>query len=179
MPFYGIRRCDWLCCCRFCSFSHVRPAVFWPLFGAKVGINNPTNKIFYHFFRIFLRFFRPKLFCLAERKPQIAENVCIAPSATFRQPDCHFLAVSRKCDEDERVREGGTAEVGQNSQSGQSGQSGRGRRGVAEPQAPGEAATARVPLGAEPPPRAQKKSSSAKELLCCRPQAVDYLELLL
>lgn len=154
MPFCGIDRCDWLCYCRFCSFSHIRSAVFWPLFGAKVGIINPTNKIFCHFFRIFLWFFRPKLFCLAEKKPQIAENVRIVPPATFRQPDCHFLAVSRKCDEDERVREGGTVEVGQN------GQRGRGRRGVAEPQATGEAATARVPGGRRAAAKGTKKRAA-------------------
>lgn len=181
MPFCGIDRCDWLCYCRFCSFSHIRSAVFWPLFGAKVGIINPTNKIFYHFFRIFLWFFRPKLFCLAERTPQIAENVHIAPPATFRQPDCHFLAVSRKCDEDERVREGGTAEAAKAASAAEVsaasaaevGAGWRSRKRRARPQRRG------CPVGAEPPPRAQKKSSSAKELLCCRPQAVDYLELLL
>ena len=111
MPFCGIGRCDWLYYCRFCSFSHVLSAVFWPLFGAKVGIINPTNKIFYHFFRIFLWFFRPKLFCFAEKQTQNTENVAFTPSATFRQPDCHFLAVSRKGDEDERVREGGAAKA--------------------------------------------------------------------
>lgn len=169
MPFCGIGRCDWLCCCRFCSFSHVRSAVFWPLFGAKVGINNPTNKIFYHFFRIFLWFFRPKLFCLAERKPQIAENVRIAPPATFRQPDCHFLAVRRKCNEDERVREGGTAEGPErptrprSARGGGAASDGRGRNGEGAPWAPSRRQGHK------------KKSSSAKELLCCRPQAVDYL----
>ena len=171
MPFCGIGRCDWLCCCRFCSFSHVLSAVFWPLFGAKVGINNPTNKIFYHFFRIFLRFFRPKLFCLAEKKPQIAENVRIASPATFRQPVCHFLAVSRKCDEDERVREGGTAEATRTAKAAEVGAGWPSRKRRARPQRRG------CPVGAEPPPRAQKKSSSAKELLCCRPQAVDYSAL--
>lgn len=176
MPFCGIGRCDWLCCCRFCSFSHVRSAVFWPLFGAKVGIINPTNKIFCHFFRIFLWFFRPKLFCFAENQTQNTENVDFTPSATFRQSQRHFSAANRKGDEDERVRKGGAAEA---AEVGQNGQRGRGRRGVAEPQATGEAARRGCPEGAEPPPRAQKKSSSAKELLCCRPQAVDYLELLL
>lgn len=173
MPFYGIRRCDWLCCCRFCSFSHIRSAVFWPLFGAKVGINNPTNKIFYHFFRIFLWFFRPKLFCLAEKKPQIAENVCIAPPATFRHPDCHFLAVSRKYDEDERVKEEEWPRRPErqarprSARGGGAASDGRGRNGEGAPWAPSRRQGHK------------KKSSSAKELLCCRPQAVDYLELLL
>lgn len=167
MPFCGIGRCDLLCCCRFCSFSHIRSAVFWPLFGAKVGINNPTNKIFYHFFRIFLRFFRPKLFCLAGRKPQIAENVDIAPPATFRQRDCHFLAVSRKCDEDERVREGGTAEAAEVGAGWRSRKRRARRHGEGARRAPSRRQGHK------------KKSSSAKELLCCRPQAVDYLELLL
>ena len=174
MPFCGISRCDWLCYCRFCSFSHVRYAVFWPLFGAKVGINNPTNKIFYHFFRIFLWFFRPKLFCLAERKPQIAENVHIASPATFRHPDCHFLAVSRKCDEDERVREEewprrperqARQARPRSARGGGAASDGRGRNGEGAPWAPSRRQGHK------------KKSSSAKELLCCRPQAVDYSAL--
>lgn len=171
MPFCGIGRCDWLCCCRSCSFSHVRSAVFWPLFGAKVGIINPTNKIFYHFFRIFLWFFRPKLFFFAEKQTQNTENVAFTPSATFRQPQCHFSAANRKGDEDERVRKGGTAEGAKAANVAEVGAGWRSRKRRARPH--GEGAR-------RAPSRRQghkKKSSSAKELLCCRPQAVDYSAL--